>query len=301
MKRTSHIQLLCSPVILIAVAPAVQGAQLDLVTAGKSEYQILIAEETLPATERAAEVLQKYVRLVSGCELLIEKQTTTDPLPPKAIVLDGGPLAAQAGVDIVAEQLIYDSFIVRVAGQRLVLAGAAEQGVLFAAMDFLEREVGCRWYAPERKIIPRSDTLVVDVTNRREEPAFRVRRLAGVEYQDRECMAAARSTYRQREWGKDPLSADGGFHNFHYLAPPASFFGDHPDWYSYQYNHWFPGQLNYHKPELQTHVARHLIDIFQNRVWDSGGHYNTWSLCARDTLRWSEDPVTNAFDAEKDR
>ena len=299
MTRKLRILIVSGTLILALFPPVLQGARLDLVREGRSEYRIFIAEETLPATERAAEILQKYVRLVSGCELPIETASHTDALPSQAIVVDGGRLAARAGVDAEGEGLIYDGFIVCREGERLVLAGAPEQGVLYAVMDFLEREVGCRWYGPERKIVPQRETLSLEVTDRREEPAFRIRRLVGAEYVDREVMAAARSTYRQREWGKDPLSAKGGWHNFHALAPPSTFFTDHPDWYSYQRDVWFPGQLNYHKPDLQAQVAGQLIHTLQNFPWDSGGLYDTWTLCARDMLHWSEDPDTNAFDARE--
>ena len=81
------------------------------------------------------------------------------------IVNHGGRLAARAGVDAEGEGLIYDGFIVRREGERLVRSGAPEQGVLYAVMDFLEREVGCRWYGPERKIVPQRETLSLEVTD----------------------------------------------------------------------------------------------------------------------------------------
>lgn len=275
----------------------------ELCKDGKANYRIVIAEDAYIVTETAAKVLQKNLGIVTGQEFPIDRQAGNLSVPTNSIFIDDGLLAENLGVNLVAEGVRYDGFIVRSVGERIVLAGATERGPIYAVMDFLEREVGCRWYSPERRIIPHQENLTVNVTDRREEPAFRVRLMPTLDFWlpdtdprkiDREWMMAARSTYSQNEWGKDALPVDYGIHNYYSVVPPSRFFNEHPDWYSCQSSIWFEGQLNYHNKKLIKYIKNYIIKFLRDRP--DLKHY---TFGPRDWIYWSEDPNTNAFDARE--
>ncbi|GAG35727.1 unnamed protein product, partial [marine sediment metagenome] len=237
-------------------------ARLELVRNGASDYCIVIANDTRPVVSNAAGVLQEHLQKVTGVTLPIETLGGGAELPAKAILVGEGPLVKKAGVDLSAEKLKYDGFVVRLAGDRLVLTGALERGPLYAVIDFLEREVGCRWFSKQRVIIPQKKDLSVRVASRREEPAFEIRMPWGIDM----WFAASRVTYTAPQWGKNPFRSDGNAHTFFMDAPAAVHFKDHPNWYSYHNNGvWFhkTGQLNYHNPDLIKHVRCKKLDAFK--------------------------------------
>ncbi len=256
--------------------------------------RILIADDSNAFVWNAARVLKEYIAQTTSQALPIISVDKTDELPAAAIIVDGGWLAAKAGVDVSAEHLKYDGFIVRNVKGRLILTGAAERGVLYAVMDFLEDDLGCRWYSPKREVIPTGKRLLLNVPTRREEPAFEVRwptaRPTAL------WQAANRTTNTLGVWGQDPMASNNDPHSIYNIAPPSKYFQEHPDWYSYQNGIWFTngGQFNCHSADL----AKLVSDSVVKALTDNPQWRNFW-VSQRDCLGWSQDPVTNAFDGEE--
>jgi len=272
-----------------ALRPYLEITYADVPVAGP---RILIADDSDAFVWNAARVLKEYIAQATDQVLPIVSVDRTDELPAAAMIVDGGWLAQQAGVD--PTDLAYDGFIVRNVDGRLVLTGAPERGVLYAVMDYLERDLGCRWYSPERMVIPTGRVLNFNVPSRREEPAFEMRSpyLGGSAV----WMAASRFTNTTGIWGQDPLANNHNPHSFYQIAPPEIYFADHPDWYSYQNGVWFTngGQLNFHKPDLTKLVSESVVQ----QMADHPEWLNMY-VSQRDCLGWSQDPVTNAFDARE--
>ena len=274
--------------------PAAAGARLELARNGRSGYRILIADRTPPVVCKAAEMLQTYVAQATGCRLRIHTVGRAEALWERSLVVDDGWLAAKAGVDPRAAKLRPDGFVVRRAGTRVVLTGAPERGVLYAVTDFLEREVGCRWYAPERVVVPKRPRLWVTVTDRREQPAFHIRH--PYVPADDTWRAANRSTATAGVWGDNPMASDGNAHSVYLIAPPNPYFKTHPDWYSshngVRFHH--RGQINYHHPGLVRHFQAHAVAAFKRHP-----EWRAFNVCQNDWFGWSEDPTTNAMDARE--
>jgi hypothetical protein len=255
---------------------------------------IVIADDAGPVVRNAAFVLQKLVSEVTDQAPAIRILTRDDSLPAAALVVDRGWLAKRAGVDPDKEDLAPDGFIVRSEDERLVLTGADGRGVLYAVMDYLERDLGCRWLAPGRTVIPKRDDYPLRVPARREEPTFIERQVnfAG----DNLWKAANRATNTSGLWGGNYSRAYFDPHRMQNLVPGSKYFADHPDWFAEQNGIRFHegGQHDYHNQELIDFVAGAAIETLQrNPDWP-----DYW-ISQLDCLGWPQDPVANALDGRE--
>jgi len=268
---------------------------MPIVRDGATAASIVIAADARTVERNAAGALRDTIEKMTGVALELREVAQGAALPPHCIVVGDAALAARAGVAVEVSNLGYDGFLIQARDGRLVLSGAPERGPLYAVVDFLEREAGCRWFSGTREVIPRQAELVVTVRNRRESPAMTVRMPYGIDIWP----PASRVTHTPPQWGANPWSSDGNSHTFFLDAPAEAYFDKHPEWYSFHRNRtggvWFQrhSQFNYHNPELAEHVARLRLEGF--RGWAK--HLPNLCLSQNDCFGWSEDPVTVAFDA----
>ncbi|MBU0606627.1 MAG: DUF4838 domain-containing protein, partial [Armatimonadetes bacterium] len=192
-----------------------------------------------------------------------------------------------------------DGFIVRVAGNALLLVGGGPRGTLYAVYSFLEDDLGCRWltwYGDES--VPRRPELQVGALNRTERPAFAVRDLCvqgGVAGQIRD--AHLRFLVRNRDQGPDllrrygaDLAAYGGashryglppgvwmVHTLYAWVPPDKYFADHPDFFSLHKGKRQKRQLCFTNPELRATLTANVLAGIA--ATDPAGNY---SISAQD-------------------
>ena len=118
---------------------------------------IVIAEKPLPANDRAAKELQKYVAQMTGQTLAI--QNDASPLPAGHAILIGPSRHLDAlGVKLDKEKLGDDGFILKSVGPHLVIAGPGPRGSMYGTYELLERQ-GVRWFTPKVTIVPKIPTL----------------------------------------------------------------------------------------------------------------------------------------------
>lgn len=273
---------------------ASEGGRSFVVARDGKRADIVVAADCRPQVRNAAMVLRDTLAQVTGASPALVEVGPEEPLPARCFVVGDAPLARRAGVDVGAARLRPDGFLVRLAGGRVVLSGVPERGPLYAVVDFLEREVGCRWFSGSRVVIPRCPDLTVQVRSRAESPDMQVRMPFGIDI----WQPASRTTATAPEWGADPMRSDGNAHTFFLDAPVDEYFDRHPEWYSYhrggdggvRFREWW--QFDYHNPELLEHVKRVKLEAFRGWAKD----LPNLNLCQNDWLGWSEDPAAVAFD-----
>jgi hypothetical protein len=143
-----------------------------LVVDSKSDYVIVLGKDASPSERFAAEELALHFRLMSGAELPASGGGG-EALPDKVIILGFGPAAESAGVKA-DDTLGTDGFIIRSAGQRLIIAGGRERGTLYGVYTLLER-LGCRWWTPGESFVPKMNTIEINPLDLREVPALEYR------------------------------------------------------------------------------------------------------------------------------
>ncbi len=261
---------MCSPAMLslaalLALALAADGAQAAdrvLAEGGKSAYTIRVCADPALAEQHAAEELQRFLKEVTGAELPLQP---AGAVPARAILVgrDAEADALAPGTDWA--KLGGEGFVVRTAGDRLVLAGGRPRGTLYAVYSFLDEEVGCRWLAPEASRIPKSDRLVVKDVSRQFRPRLEYREPFATTAFDADWAARNFSNGHatrldEKRGGK--VVYQGFVHTFYTLLPPAKHFAEHPEWYSERGGKRFHehGQLCLTNPEVLRQITEGVRD-----------------------------------------
>ncbi|MGQ9456070.1 MAG: DUF4838 domain-containing protein [Armatimonadota bacterium] len=207
-------------------------SSIQLVRNGKSNYSLVLSKDASPSEHFAAAEFKHYIYQISGA-IITYAPDSTNP-PQKAILI--GDSDALRSLGAVPEEFLQDeSFVIRTAGERLVIAGGRLRGTMYGVYTFLEEVLGCRWLSGSVEKIPKMSTINVPDIEIAQKPAF--------EYRDvfiREAMNktyAAKHKLNSANAGLD--SARGGaiayypfVHTFAALVPVEKYWDTHPEYFS---------------------------------------------------------------------
>jgi len=197
---------------------------------GKSDYRISLAVNASESEKWAAKELQHWLKEIGGAELplLPEDQNYKGP----QIVVGSSSLSSQSSPSspsATAEECFhyYNN------GPNIYITGGKQRGTMYGVFEFLERELGCRWYTPTVNVIPKREELKFVCLDHAEKPGIRVRNDFYFEAFDptwatRNKMNGAMG-YREQPGGIESYWA---VHTFYPLMPPAEFYKKHPEYYS---------------------------------------------------------------------
>lgn len=214
-------------------------AELALVENGEPRATIVIADDPAPQAEDAANDLQSILQTMTGATLPIVR--ASENISGNRILVGQSAAVQDLGVAIPTghtAQMAEENFVVKTIGPNLVLAGNedwAYQGTLFAVYDFLEDDLGCRWYmpGPHGEVIPKHDTVTIGEIDRAESPSFRIRDIwysgwMPVSDQDRQWMQKWYARNKLTKLGLS-LPGDGSIVR---LAPADEYFESNPEIYA---------------------------------------------------------------------
>ena len=245
---------------------AVPTQVLTLATNGQTLACISLSDSASLPERTAANDLAAYLKKVTGAEFPIVKPADVEGRQFIAV----GPGAARAmapDLDLVKEGekgLGEDGIIQKTIpsdasgpGTSLVLTGAegSKRGTLYAVYEFLEREVGVRWWTHTEEYVPGRPTLTVRPLDTRFKPPFFFREVYGwgMVHIETACWGYDDSDAAVQDWAKAkfavrlrnngsgtvmPSSLGGCLvpmgrgHTFYAFLPPKKYFKDHPEWYS---------------------------------------------------------------------
>ena len=152
-----------------ATNAAVAQPPVTLVQDGRSDYVIVLDDAATQAERFAARELAEHLEQITGARLPIRQ---TNDVPEHAIVL-GVDAAASLGVEP-GEGLGEDGFVIRTAGQRLVIAGPGKRGTLYGVYELLDN-LGVRWWYPGHTHLPDLPTVTLEPIHDRQVPALEYR------------------------------------------------------------------------------------------------------------------------------
>lgn len=167
-------------VALASLLCVTSGESVTLVENGAPRATIVIGAAASGAERFAARELQRYVRVASGAELPI-KESGVDRGGSR--VLLGTPnshpdiarLTAQAEGASDTPLSGPQAFVLKSTDDMLVIAGGGPAGVVYGVYDFLERTLGCVWFAPGDDVVPRRTTVTVEGLDAAAAPDLRLR------------------------------------------------------------------------------------------------------------------------------
>ena len=139
-------------------------------------YVIVQGKSASAAEKRAATELQTYLQKICGKKLPIVADSTA-PVETEFVI--GKTNREGKGYTIDRGRLGEDGFQIKKAGKRMVIAGGS-RGTLYGVYDFLERYLGCRFYAKNVEKVPTVKPeafKLPDTMNVTEIPALEIRGL----------------------------------------------------------------------------------------------------------------------------
>ena len=246
---------------ILATAAALAAA--PLVDNGRSDYRIVVPADAIPAERTAAEELQTFLAEIGGVELPIVAETDGP-----AIHVGQSPDAARALGIADWQELKPDEICLKTVGLDLYLAGDRPRGSLYAVYEFLEQNLGVRFWTAEVTEVPKQSTIELPLLDYRYAPPFEVR-AAGYDLARSDPKFAARlrnnghGVANPPEWGGD-VQLLGGVHTFSDNSPLISvqeYYDAHPEWFSERNGK----RLNRHvqlclsNPELRRELTRKVL------------------------------------------
>jgi hypothetical protein len=216
----------------LLIATSARG-DVTLADKGKTQYRIVVSADAIPSERYAAEELQRYLEKMSGAKLPIVMDTEK-PTAREILLGDNSHLATlRTKVDFT--KLGPDGFVLRVSGNRLIIAGGRPRGTLNGVYTLLEENLGVRWFTPELETVPKVDRVKLPKLNETTVPALENRDVFWSEVMHNADFAA-RHRVNGQHYG---LTAKHGgaftvyypfVHSFDALVPPE-LYQEHPEYF----------------------------------------------------------------------
>lgn len=183
--------------------------------------------------ERAASELAEALKAITGATFEVVAPDRT--APKRAILVGRSELAEKLFPEVSWGQLGQEEIVLKVKGERLLLAGGAPRGTLYAVMQFLQQEGGVRWWTPWASKYPSRPNWKIAKLDVRFKPTFESRDPFWFTAFDKTWavrnFSNSQSANIPEDWG-GCVRYKGFVHTFFPLVPPEENFAKHPEWYS---------------------------------------------------------------------
>ncbi len=217
MKNLLHLAAL-----LFLISGCTKPPTISLVKDGISTYSITIPLKPTEQESRAANLLQKYVKQISGCELPIKQNITPEPTSICIRETDG---------------LKYDGYRLRSSEDgSITILGGKRKGCIYGAITLLENYLGCHLYSPTYKVIPTSQNLNIPFVNLADSSInnYRIVNYFSPAYQNDEDLM---------DWNRLFSRYIFASHSFDWLVPWETYYKIHPEYYAQRDGKRLPTQL----------------------------------------------------------
>ncbi|MFH1264252.1 MAG: DUF4838 domain-containing protein [Planctomycetota bacterium] len=221
--------------VIALMAGEAEAEELVLAEDGHSAYRIVVASDASPSTRHGAEELQTFLEQMTGARLPIVADA--EPVGEREIILGDSRHLRSLSTEIDFDELGHEGYVIRTVAGHLVIAGGALRGNMYGVYGLLEDHLGCRWFAPGVRRIPKLARLAIGPIDDKQVPALEYREPFTYDCFDGDWCARNRvnsSTGRLEEKHGGKVRFGGGFfvHTFNRLVPPEKYFDEHPEYFS---------------------------------------------------------------------
>ncbi len=207
---------------------------LTVIENGFSDYKIVRGINASPSEKNAANILQRYLEQISGVQLSIVSDETE--MANHEIIV-GKTNREGSGYNIDREKLGDNGLIIKVVGEKLIIAGSELRGTLYGVYTFLEEILGCHWYTAELIVIPERDNVQIPIaTNIEQIPTFEFRETdwispqTSTEYRLANKLNGNYRNFNEEQGGN--IRYTGGFCHTMASLLPVSLFNAHPEYFA---------------------------------------------------------------------
>lgn len=260
-------------VVLSVFNPAFAAKSLKITDNGYSSYVIVVPENATLIEKQAAELLQNYVQRVSGCKLLI----VSDKTKPIKTEISIGLTNRFPGSN---EKMDPDEFRITTKDLMLNIVGGSHKGIYYGVIDLLEKQLGCRIYAPDTEFIPQNKTILLKPLNYSDKPVNTLRIVYGEFSQN----------IAYKDWMRldnvEDVYANGYFvHTLGRILTADMYFSSHPEYFAFMNGKRIPDQLCMSNPDVVKLVIEKLeVDMAtqpDKKIWSVSQNDNL-SYCQCD-------------------
>ncbi len=286
------MKIFLSLVGLMAVLPATQ-AGFNIAKNGRVDCLIILQEGATDVETNAVKELVHSLREITGSKFILN-ETVRDS--DRVIIVGPGALAEKYFPEIDLAKFGPEELVMKVKGNKLLLAGGRPRGTMYAVNRFLQEQCGVRWWTPWATNIPHQATLKVGDLDMKEKPAFEYR--GPYWYPGFEQHWKVHNEVNNENW-EIPKELGGciryaGFcHTFYPLVPPEKYFKDHPEWYSL-----VKGQRTHDRAQLcltNPKLRDFMVEQVKARLRSDPGA-KIISVTQNDNDGWCECPDCKAMD-----
>ncbi|WP_294082734.1 DUF4838 domain-containing protein [Proteiniphilum sp. UBA5384] len=234
-------------------------AQIALSENGKAVGRIVLSTGD-SIDLQAAELLQDFIRQISGAELPIITQDHKEIRKTRKndIIIGNGTL----NQDIITEDITEDGFRIVTLSHRVHIVSGGGHGSAYAVVTLLEQYLGVSYWGEKEYSFTPTETIILPNINITENPGFRYR-------QSQHYALSTDPIYKLWNRLKNPdevFAANYWVHTFDKLLPSAVYGTDHPEYYSFFNGKRQPGQASQWcltNPDVLEIVTARLDSIFK--------------------------------------
>lgn len=235
--------------LLVLILASCKMDGISLVHQGQSDYEIVFMGDASENQYKSAEILQQYLRDISGVELPLVDESSQDTKKNQLFV-----------GNILDKNLGKEEIVIRTEDKHLFIYGGSARATKYAVYEFLERYLGCRWYAPGAEKIPVSKTIDLPALDFRYTPEIITRTVHSRLFYDNPDYADQQKVTHESFPGYVP---NARVHTFHKFLPEEKFYKSHPDYYALRGEERLPTQLCLTNPEVLAIVKDSVASLFQ--------------------------------------
>lgn len=252
-------------------------SDISLVSGGKSQYVIVLPADAGKNEQHAAQVLQEYIKKMSGATLGIIKENNYKEQP--AVFIG----RTDHSENILTGKIKPEGFLLASDNRDLYIVGGSGKGIVYGVYTLLEQYLGCRKYSQEPAMVPaKKDIRIPAKLHDMQSPAFA--------YRETYYPAAFDNEYL--EWHKlqrfEDLWGIWG-HSFFKLVPPGSWFKSHPEYFALVKGVRQPTQLCLSNEAvfhivvdtLRKAIAANPDAVYWSIAQEDGAGYCTCDLCSK--------------------
>ncbi|WP_341214759.1 DUF4838 domain-containing protein [uncultured Wocania sp.] len=254
-KQTNHRIKILKPswvflFITFLACSCKESTHLKLTENGTSNYEIVFLDKANQSQYESAEILQSYIKKISG--------VTLDLVAKEAQHSDKHKIYVGSIID---DSLKKEQIIIKEENKNLIINGGSDASVRYAVYHFLEDFLGCKWLSPETEYIPTSNALSLPLPiNYNYNPEIKTRTVHSKLFYENPDFANKQKVTQEAFPHYVPK---GRVHTFHRFLPEEQFYKSHPEYYALRNGKRLPTQLCLTNTEVLQIVKDSVRSLFQ--------------------------------------
>ncbi len=234
-------------IVIIFLIGALQSCQnndtIELVNEGKTIYQIRIDDDSLL---EIGNTLKDYIFKISEAELVISKEATQSE----------HVIYIKVNKTLELNEVSYQAI-----NNNIFIIGGSVSATKNAVYEFLEKEMGCKWYAPGEEFVPKQNNISISRDlNYSYVPKITTRTVHSALFYENADFAKKHKVTQEAFPNYVP---DARVHTFHKFIPEEKFYNDHPEYFALRGTKRLPTQLCLTNNDVLTIVTDSVSAYFK--------------------------------------